>query len=487
MNYVSAMEPMIAWFCNWAVPCQEPWRLTILILSVTLEDSGYAINNQLHIVDMWLSALQSYRPASPPCTGSAVLLPATSVTHLHVFVPPPTFIVTTFDKYKSRGNEWFSPPFYSHIGGYKMCLGVYANGYGECIGTHVTVAVYLMRGEYDDDLCWPFSGAIAIQLVNRREEVGHVEETVDFADSSSDGDASRVMEGQQAPTGRGYDFISHSALLYNESWNTEYLKNDSLEFRVTRVEVEPAERLQVSTESGEEATPTKTEHKTDEMEAESKATHIISDLQQLLNKSDEPRLQPVPPVTIIMSGFISHKMQDTIWFSPPFYSHIGGYKMCLIVNANGRLDGAGTHVSVFVNLMRGEYDGNLHWPFRGDVAFRLVNHRADEGHVEETVCFDDKVPDRIAGRVMEGEQAHFGTGFEQLISHSALSYGGNTGFLEKDSLEFQVISAKAHSVGFGSGTVPGDFRPLFGEEEDLRRALRLSLQDKDMTAYMHST
>ena len=33
---------------------------------------------------------------------------------------------------------------------YMMCLKVYANGQGDGKGTHVTVAVCLMRGEFDD-------------------------------------------------------------------------------------------------------------------------------------------------------------------------------------------------------------------------------------------------------------------------------------------------------------------------------------------------
>ena len=39
--------------------------------------------------------------------------------------------------------------------------------------------------------------------------------------------------------------------------------------------------------------------------------------------------------------------------------------MCLGVDANGDGDGAGTHVSVFVTIMRGEHDDKLTWPFRG--------------------------------------------------------------------------------------------------------------------------
>ena len=63
------------------------------------------------------------------------------------------------------------------------------------------------------------------------------------------------------------------------------------------------------------------------------------------------------------------------------------------IDANGSGSGAGTHVSVFVCLMCGEYDDDLPWPFRGDVTIQLLNQRRDKGHEEKTVPFDDSTPD----------------------------------------------------------------------------------------------
>ena len=397
-----------------------------------------------------------------------------------------------------------------------MILSVDADGYGSTAGTHVSAFVHLMRGEYDDNLCWPFRGDITLQLINRRSDEGHIEVTVHFADGSSDSNADQVMEGEQVPTGLGYDLIPHSALLFNECWNTEYLKNDYLEFQVTGIEA--ADELKVITalqsssdgedmvpgtysrtelESNEEAITSKTEHVTDEEKPVCKTssaafsnTHTISHFQLSCEstESDQPQIQPVPPVTIIMKGFISCKMRNIMWFSPPFYSHIGGYKFCLSVDANGHGSGAGTHMSLFVNLMRGEYDDNLFWPFRGTIKLHMVSHRAYEGHVEMTVEFDSKAPGSATHRVTERERALSGAGSKQFIPHSALGYNSNTGFLEKDSLEFQVTIVEVYSVSIDSRTAPGgDFGPLFGEEEDLRRALRVSLQEKAITAYMHST
>ena len=153
------------------------------------------------------------------------------------FIPPPAIIMTDFSQHKSAGDSWQSPPFYSHIGGYKMCLEVDAKGYGD--ETQVSVFVYLMRGEYDDDLLWPFRGYIKFQLCNCREDTRHIEHRLDF-DGAGDA-AEQVTECERAHNGWGGDIIPHTALCYDASKNTEFLVNDSLKFRVTAIKLENSE------------------------------------------------------------------------------------------------------------------------------------------------------------------------------------------------------------------------------------------------------
>ena len=169
------------------------------IISAHYYDVGAAIDyNVLNLENCGSGIHLSAAPFMPLLpAGSAMPLTATVVTPSHVFVPPPTFIMTNFTDHKDSGEEWFSPPFYSHIGGYKMCLEVDANGWGHGSGTHVSAVIRLLQGEYDDDLLWPFRGEITFQLVNRRADEGHVEYTSHFDDSASDSDTCRVMEGER--------------------------------------------------------------------------------------------------------------------------------------------------------------------------------------------------------------------------------------------------------------------------------------------------
>ena len=67
------------------------------------------------------------------------------------------------------------------------------------------------------------------------------------------------------------------------------------------------------------------------------------ELQEL--RTEIERQHDIPSVTIKMAGFDELKKEDTRWHSHPFYTGMGGYKMCLRVHANGAAAGRGTHVS----------------------------------------------------------------------------------------------------------------------------------------------
>ena len=60
-------------------------------------------------------------------------------------------------------------------------------------------------------------------------------------------------------------------------------------------------------------------------------------------------------------------------YSPPFYTSAHGYRLCLRAYLYGDGAGKGTHVSVFLVIMRSEYDDVLLWPFKHCVVISLVN------------------------------------------------------------------------------------------------------------------
>ena len=106
----------------------------------------------------------------------------------------------------------------------------------------------------------------------------------------------------------------------------------------------------------------------------------------------------------------------------------------------------GTHVSVFVSLMRGEHDDKLTWPFRGDITIQLMNQNSDEDHVEYTAVFGDRTAthEDVSGRVTVGIRAENGWGICKFISHTKLE--STEQYIKNDCIKFRVTKVVVHSA-----------------------------------------
>ena len=131
--------------------------------------------------------------------------------------------------------------------------------------------------------------------------------------------------------------------------------------------------------------------------------------------------QPIGPVEFTMTNFEQHKNNEE-WYSPPFYTHPHGYKMCLCVYPNGFGSGKGTYFGVTVRLIRGEFDDHLKWPFRGNITYVLVDQEGgkDCKDIVHVVHFDDRTPDMCCTRVVEQEVSGYGRGNAKLVPLSDL-------------------------------------------------------------------
>ena len=141
-----------------------------------------------------------------------------------------TFKINGYKEKQDKDHQFLSPAFRTSESGYKMCLRVDANGRGDAKGTHVSVFACLMKGDNNDSLFWPFTGTATVELLNQLEDKNHHKETIAFP-------AGRVYTQRvvSRERGRGYgypEFISHADLAYKPLTNTQYLKNDTLIFRV---------------------------------------------------------------------------------------------------------------------------------------------------------------------------------------------------------------------------------------------------------------
>ena len=140
------------------------------------------------------------------------------------------------------GESFHSPGFYISPGRYKMCIyiKVDCNGFGDGEGTHVSVYAYLMRGENDDHLPWPFTGTITVELLNQLEDDNHYSDDTTLLPNHKA--SQRVVNEERASSGSGFSsYIRHSDLSYNAAKHCQYLKDDCLYFRI-KIEAESASK-----------------------------------------------------------------------------------------------------------------------------------------------------------------------------------------------------------------------------------------------------
>lgn len=106
--------------------------------------------------------------------------------------------------------------------------------------------------------------------------------------------------------------------------------------------------------------------------------------------------------------------------SAPFYTGEYGYKVRIHLYPNGFSSGKDTHLSLFIILMKGEYDSITPWPFRQKVTFRLIDQ-------QENLNDRVNIVNSLSGfRGNEGWNARplteksIGRGFSTFLAHTKL-------------------------------------------------------------------
>ncbi|XP_070582062.1 TNF receptor-associated factor 3-like [Ptychodera flava] len=76
---------------------------------------------------------------------------------------------------------------------------------------------------------------------------------------------------------------------------------------------------------------------------------------------------------------------DTEIYSAPFYAGRYGPKMCLKLCLNGCNIGHGTHLSLYLVVMKGEYDNFQQWPFHHTVKLILFDQSGHGHHIDDVI------------------------------------------------------------------------------------------------------
>lgn len=120
--------------------------------------------------------------------------------------------------------------------------------------------------------------------------------------------------------------------------------------------------------------------------------------------------------------------------STPFYTSSYGYKLKVSVNPNGDGSGKNTHLSAFVIVMKGEYDGMLPWPFNQKVSFTLIDQQ-ESLNERENIVMHFKSNTRLENFARPVSEENPGRGYARFVSHEKLK---SRRFIVDDTLFIQV-------------------------------------------------
>ena len=130
------------------------------------------------------------------------------------------------------------------------------------------------------------------------------------------------------------------------------------------------------------------------------------------------------PVLLKMKIYTEKKQQNKAWFSVPFYTHLTGYKMQLVIFSND-VNNSGSCMGLFLQLLSGPFDEELLWPMRGEFKVTLVDQGSNSMNrsvICSILCLDRK---NISNCYCKAAY----------ISHKVLTA---TNFLEDNNMYFQV-------------------------------------------------
>ena len=160
-----------------------------------------------------------------------------------LLIPPLAFTIVDFPDKRKHDAVIYTPPFLTHNRGYKMCLQIYCNGDDRGKGKWLSIFAYILKGEYDDYLLWPFCGSITIEIRNvlRNPHHNHVK-TITFA-RRPDSCGVRVQGPEEyfAPNCLGYwNFMPVSVLFpsYSLVPSFRYIQNGCLKIDVSKVKLD---------------------------------------------------------------------------------------------------------------------------------------------------------------------------------------------------------------------------------------------------------
>lgn len=130
------------------------------------------------------------------------------------------------------------------------------------------------------------------------------------------------------------------------------------------------------------------------------------------------------------------KAQTPCLSSVPFLTRRCGYKMAVKAYLNGDGDGRGTHLSLYVVLMPGEFDALLPWPFRQTVTLSVLDQSGAGKH--QSLSFRPDPTSSSFQRPAANAISNVASGFSRFIPLNVLENPQNSVYVRDDTLFVKV-------------------------------------------------
>nr|WMV84500.1 TNF receptor-associated factor 5 transcript variant 1 [Larimichthys crocea] len=122
--------------------------------------------------------------------------------------------------------------------------------------------------------------------------------------------------------------------------------------------------------------------------------------------------------------------------SVPFHTGRCGYKMAAKVYLNGDGEGRGTHLSLYVVLMPGDFDALLPWPFRQTVSLSVLDQSGAANH--RSLSFKPDPTSKSFQRPGAESVSNIAVGFSCFIPLDKLETPHNATYVSDDTLFVKV-------------------------------------------------
>ncbi|GLD57503.1 TNF receptor-associated factor 5-like protein [Lates japonicus] len=128
--------------------------------------------------------------------------------------------------------------------------------------------------------------------------------------------------------------------------------------------------------------------------------------------------------------------------SMPFHTGRCGYKMAIKAYLNGDGEGRGTHLSLYVVLMPGDFDALLQWPFKQTVTLSVLDQSGAGNH--RSLSFRPDPVSKSFQQPAAESVSNVAVGFSCFISLNKLETPQNAVYIKEDTL---FVKAKVDMAG----------------------------------------